>query len=55
MVKISRRKKVRMRSTQAERGRERHSGPLVVSVLKGLTSALLTKEDVLALNTFFLH
>ena len=24
-------------------------------MVKGLTSALLTKEDVLALNTFFLH
>lgn len=31
------------------------SGPLMVSVVKGLTSALLTKEGVLALNTFFLH
>lgn len=31
------------------------SGSLVVFVVKGLTSALLTKEDVLALNTFFLH
>lgn len=28
---------------------------LVVSVVKKLTSGLLTKEDVLALNTFFLH
>lgn len=27
----------------------------MVSVVKGLTSALLTKEGVLALNTFFLH
>lgn len=27
----------------------------MVSVVKRLTSALLTKEDVLALNTFFLH
>lgn len=27
----------------------------MVSVVKGLTSALLTKEDALALNTFFLH
>lgn len=37
------------------KGRERDSGTLVVSVVKELTSALLTKEDVLALNTFFLH
>lgn len=40
---------------EEKRGSERDSGPLVVSVVKGLTSALLTKEDVLALNTFFLH
>lgn len=34
---------------------EAGSGPLMVCVVKRLTSALLTKEDVLALNTFFLH
>lgn len=41
---------------EAGSGRGGGSGrPLMVCVVKRLTSALLTKEDVLALNTFFLH
>lgn len=41
----------RIKETGRQR-EERHSGPLMVAVVKGPTSALLTKEDVLALNTF---
>ena len=38
-----------------EREREIRNKASVASVVKELTSALLTKEDVLALNTFFPH